>query len=118
MLSKMLSNLSPMKRIPLPVNHSIEFIPVQDVLYLRADGNYSIVICREKVTKQTTRSLKLLEKQLEPAGFCRIHHEYLVNMDHVTKYHKGDGGEVELSNGEKLAVSRSRKVFLNKWFEL
>ena len=63
-------------------------------------------------------SKKILEQQLEPVGFCRIHHEYLVNMDHVTKYHKGDGGEVELSNGEKLAVSRSRKVFLNKWFEL
>jgi len=108
----MLSNLSPMKRIPLPVNHSIEFIPVQDVLYLRADGNYSIVICREKVTKQTTRSLKLLEKQLEPAGFCRIHHEYLVNMDHVTKYHKGDGGGSRTQQWRKAGrIQESKSIF-------
>lgn len=106
-----------MKRIPLPINHSIEFIPAQDVVYLRADGNYSIVVCRDKITKQTSRSLKFLEQQLEPLGFCRIHHEYIVNMDHVIKYHKGDGGEVELSNGQKLAVSRARKAILNKWFE-
>ena len=41
--------------------------------------------------------------------FHRIHHSTLVNLSHVTHLFKSDGGYIVLENGEKLAVSKSKK---------
>ncbi len=98
-----------MLRIPIPIHHGYEFFFARDILYFQADGNFSVVICKEKEFTQSTLSLKALEEKLQVSGFCRIHHKYLVNMEHIARYFKGDGGVVVLSNGEKLAVSRGKK---------
>lgn len=98
-----------MLRIPIPIHHGYEFVFARDILYFQADGNFSVVICKEKEYTQSTLPLKSLEQKLQFYGFCRIHHKYLVNMEHIIRYFKGDGGEVVLSNGEKLAVSRGKK---------
>lgn len=101
-----------MTRIPIPIHEGIEFVLLQEILYFQSDGNYSILFHPEKTKKFTLRSLKELERQLEGRGFCRIHHEFLVNLSHIVRYYKGDGGEVELTNGERLAVSRGKKANL------
>ncbi len=101
-----------MNRIPLPIHEGIEFVLLGEILYFRSDGNYAIMYSREKTTKYTLRSLKELERQLDGRGFCRIHHEFLVNLVHIIRYYKGDGGEVELINGERLTVSRGKKANL------
>lgn len=101
-----------MSRIPLPIHEGIEFVLLGEILYFRSDGNYAIMYSREKTTKYTLRSLKELERQLDGRGFCRIHHEFLVNLAHIIRYYKGDGGEVELINGERLTVSRGKKANL------
>lgn len=98
-----------MLRIPIPVHHGYELVFARDILYFQADGNFSIVICNEKKYIHSILSLKNLEQILHDSGFCRIHHKYLINMEHITRYFKGDGGEVVLSNGEKLDVSRGKK---------
>lgn len=101
-----------MNRIPLPIHEGIEFVLLEEILYFRSDGNYAIMYSREKTTKYTLRSLKELEHQLDGRGFCRIHHEFLVNLAHIIRYYKGDGGEVELINGDRLSVSRGKKANL------
>jgi two-component system, LytTR family, response regulator len=46
---------------------------------------------------------------LRSPGFIRIRHSCLVNISHVSEYFRGEGGEVILSNGKHLRVSRNRK---------
>ena len=55
------------------------------------------------------RTLKECEEMLEIFGFCRIHKSFLVNLQYIKKYHKGDGGYVLLEDGSHLDVSKTYK---------
>lgn len=105
------------KRIGLPTRLGIDFLPVSDILYFEADGNYAQAFIHGKEKPLfVTRPLKELELTLSGFPFCRIHHTYLAHLDHVERYLRGDGGQVVMSNGTKLPVSRGRKEdFLGGW---
>ena len=58
-----------------------------------------------------------MEEQLkEFPSFLRVHHSYIVNLNEVVKYIRGDGGYVVMSDGSTVNVSRSRKDALLKFF--
>ena len=104
-----------MQRIALPTKDGFEFVSVDDILYLQASGNYCIVTLKNKQSIHIYKLLKLLETQLKSHGFIRIHHEYLININHLNKYNKGDGGEVVMSDGKVLEVSRGKKKEFMIW---
>jgi len=51
---------------------------------------------------------------LEDHSFCRVHNAAVVNLNHVTKYIKGEGGYLIMSDGSLIDVSRSKKDLLLK----
>ena len=55
------------------------------------------------------KTLVEFEDLLQEYSFIRIHKAHLVNLKHITSYAKTDGGIIQLSNGDKVAVSRRRK---------
>jgi ATP-binding cassette subfamily B protein len=60
-------------------------------------------------------SLALAQDLLITHNFFRIHHSYLVNLDEIKKYVKGEGGYVVLNNNVSLDVSKRKKTdFLNR----
>jgi two-component system LytT family response regulator len=61
------------------------------------------------------KALKDVEEILEGADFFRIHASYLINMKHVTKFARGDGGYVVMSNNQHITVSRKKK---DNFFEM
>lgn len=105
----------PLKWIALPQNGGYLLHNVQDVLYCESDGNYTTVYVQDGHRYVACKKLKDIECLLPKDAFIRIHHRYVVNLFHVKKYHKGDGGRIELKNGQCLDVSRRKKaVFLKK----
>ena len=54
-------------------------------------------------------SLKHYEDLLPENEFIRIHHQHLINMNHVTRYLKQDGGYAVMSDGTQIEVSRRKK---------
>jgi two-component system LytT family response regulator len=63
------------------------------------------------------RTLKEMEEQLQDyASFIRVHHSYVVNLNEVNKYIRGEGGYLVMSDGSTVNVSRSRKDSLMKYF--
>ena len=61
--------------------------------------------------------MKQVEEILESyAFFIRVHHSYLVNLNEVVKYVRGEGGCVVMSDGRAVNVSRSRKESLLRLF--
>ncbi|WP_319479989.1 LytTR family DNA-binding domain-containing protein [uncultured Draconibacterium sp.] len=42
-------------------------------------------------------------------SFVRTHTSHLANLKHVVAYSKTDGGTLELSNGDRILISRRRK---------
>jgi two-component system LytT family response regulator len=58
-----------------------------------------------------------MEEQLHDFSFfVRVHHSYIVNLNEVIKYVRGEGGYLVLSDGSTVNVSRSRKDALLKLF--
>lgn len=93
---------------------SIDLINVDDILFCEASANNTVVYLTNNKKIVATKNLKEYEDLLAGHRFFRIHHAYLVNLKHVAKYIKGEGGSVILSNQKELEVSRRKKQdFLN-----
>ena len=60
-----------------------------------------------------SKSLGDFETQLANHKFFRIHHHFLINLNHVREFQRQDGGYVIMENNQQLDVSqRKRKEFL------
>ncbi len=97
------------RKLALSIGSGLEFITIGDVFYGQAEGNYTRLYFAEGQPLFVSHMLKELEIALEPFGFIRIHNSYIANLQKVVRYHRGDGGEIELVTGQKLPVARSRK---------
>ena len=102
-------------KIALPTIEGVEFVNPEQIIYCKSDGSYTEVILQAK-RAIITRSLGDMEEQLKEKSFLRIHKSYLVNISHIVKYIRRDGGYLIMSNGDKVAVSRRKKEVLLKLF--
>ena len=103
-------------RLAIPYNGSVIFLNTANVLYCAAEGSYSKIVIMGK-SYVISRNLKETETYL-PSFFCRIHHSHTVNLNHVVKYTRGEGGYVTLSDGTTLSVARNRKDTLMSRLEI
>jgi DNA-binding LytR/AlgR family response regulator len=87
----------------------IELIAVSDLLYAKGSGSYSELALSTGATELHDKSLEKLQALLPPV-FERIHKSYLVRMSAVKALHASEGShyEVELKNGTRLPVGRTR----------
>ena len=97
------------QRIAFPGRDGYEFVEAGKVIYAQAEGSYTHVFLNDKRKLVISKTLSDIEEMLPPDLFHRIHHSTLVNLSHVTHLYKSDGGYIVLENGEKLAVSKSKK---------
>ncbi|HEY6978722.1 MAG TPA: LytTR family DNA-binding domain-containing protein [Chitinophagaceae bacterium] len=105
------------KKIAVPTSEGFELIPADQILRCEADDNYTHVFLKNKTKIVACRTLKEVEEQLQNFSyFVRVHHSYIVNLNEVTKYVRGEGGYVVMSDGSSVNVSRSRKEALLKRF--
>lgn len=95
-------------KITLPQQDGFQVLNVQDILYCKADDNYTEIFLENKKIL-VSKTLKYFEQALAEFPFARIHKSYLVNVNEVIKYRKGKGGSVVVSNGKELSVSASKK---------
>lgn len=118
-IEALLQTLKPEKvtiaRLPINTNEGIIFVPFDEVQYLIASSNYTDIFLMNGKKYTATKTLKDFEDTLPKNIFYRIHNAHMVNIKHVVKYVRGDGGYVVMKNGESLEVSRRKKVeFLEK----
>jgi two-component system LytT family response regulator len=99
----------PLEKLALPTSEGLEFVSVKGIIYCESDSNYCHIIMDGDKQLFITRTLKEIQEALEGSNFFRIHNSYLANLDHVTRYVRGDGGYVVMSNGKSLSVARSKK---------
>ncbi|MFN8357091.1 MAG: LytTR family DNA-binding domain-containing protein [Spirosomataceae bacterium] len=102
-------------RISIPSMKGLQFIPVEDIIWLASERNYTNFYLRNGQHLIASRTLKEFENLLVPYGFIRVHHSSLINSQHVVEYLRGEGGTVILSDGTEVEVSKRRKQeFLTK----
>ncbi len=105
----------PFSKITVPTASGFEFIDFADITYLHSDGNYTHIKQKDGKAILATRLLGEFEEILEPYNFFRIHKSYIINLTHIKKYTKGEGGVVMMSDGSEIDVARRIKdAFLKK----
>lgn len=97
------------ERLAVPTLEGIEFFETDDIIYCQADGNYTRLFLKDSPSKLISKNLKDFENLLTASGFCRVHHSSLINMKHIRKYVKGEGGYVILTNDYHVDISRRKK---------
>jgi len=89
-------------------------IPIDSIISCASEGNYTTLHLKNKQKITASRNLKEIEEILEDRPFIRVHHSWLVNLNEINKYVKGEGGYLVMNDGSSVDVSRSRKEMLLK----
>ena len=104
-------------KITIPTQDGFEVLEMKNIMYCKADDNYTEFFLESNQKKLVSKTLKYFEDILKESGFARIHKSYLVNVSYITSYKKGKGGTVSLSNGKELSVSASKKADFLSYFK-
>ena len=100
------------QKITLPTLEGLEFVPVSEIVHCQSDSNYSNIFLLSGKKLMVSRTLKFLEETLQDHAFLRVHHSHLVNLQHIERYIRGDGGILVMADGAEVTVARSRKEIL------
>ena len=104
------------KKLAIPNMEGFRLVHIDEILYCEADDNYTHLYLKNKVKITSSRILKEIQALLfEYEMFIRIHHSFLININEVSQYFKGEGGYVILSDGSQLSVSRNKKEALMRY---
>jgi two-component system LytT family response regulator len=82
---------------------------MQDILYCEASSNYTEITVMDGKKYIVSRTLKEYEDMLGEHNFYRIHNSYLINLNAIKKYVRGEGGYVIMANDKSLDVSKRKK---------
>lgn len=96
-------------KIAIPSIDGIEFVEVSDIIRCQSDSNYTKLFLTSKREIVSSKTLKEYELLLKEYGFSRVHNSDMINLAHIKKYIKGDGGQVIMNDGSEVEVSRRRK---------
>ncbi|HRH34121.1 MAG TPA: LytTR family DNA-binding domain-containing protein [Catalimonadaceae bacterium] len=81
------------------------------ILWIEADGNYTVLGMEDGERHTLPRTLKELEIQLEAIqSFIRIHRSLIVNLSHLISYSKTDPCLLKLKGGHEFEISRRKKT--------
>lgn len=114
----LLSNVKPenkLKKVGIPDGDGLIFINLSDIIRCDSDGNYTFFILTSGKKIIASRTLGEYEQMFADDNFFRIHRSHLINLEHVKKYIKGEGGYVVMTDNSQVEVSRRNKTdFLEK----
>jgi len=104
-------------KIAVPTAEGFELIPTNELVRCEAFDNYTHLFLKNKKRIIACRSLKEMEEQLADfSSFVRVHNSFLINLNEVTKYIRGEGGYLIMTDESTVNVSRSRKDALLRFF--
>jgi len=107
------------KKIVIKTSESIHLLDKDNITHCESDGSYCTVYTTEGAEIVTSKPVKDFDEMLAGAGFYRVHRSFLINLAHIKRFDKAEGGCVILSNDHKIPVaSRKREILLGLLDEL
>ena len=116
LMDNLKSNAIQHKKIVLPQMDGFEVINVNEIVRAEANDNYTNFYLTNGSKYLVSKTLKHFDDLLSDFDFIRIHKSHLVNLQYITKYIKGKGGQVRMSDDSIVDVSPTRKKELLERF--
>lgn len=102
------------QKVILNTDGKLVFLNIDDILYIKSDGNYSTFFMTKNQKMVVTKKIKEIDAILPENYFFRIHNSFIINLNKIKEFVKNEAYVVMESN-EKIPVARQRKSdFLNK----
>jgi two-component system, sensor histidine kinase LadS len=104
------------RKIPIPTLEGVLLFVAEDIIRIEAMGSYTNIHFVNRKEMVASRSLAEFEQVLtEYDEFFRVHKSHLVNLNYITRYQRGDGGTLMMTDGSEVDVARRIKSdFLKK----
>lgn len=101
------------QRLKLRTGEGFEFVAADQVDWIEADDNYTVVHAGERTIRARER-LSDLESRLDPGRFARIHRSAIVQIPKIRELKSLSRGDhaVVLLDGTQLRLARSRTAAL------
>lgn len=96
-------------RIALTTGKGLVFIATRDIIYCKAEGNYTTVVLTDGRKITVSKVLKELDEILSGPDFYRVHSSFLIGINHIKRFIRGEGGHVIMDNDDNITISRSRR---------
>lgn len=98
-----------LNKLAIPTLDGLCFYNLSDLVHLEASSNYTNLFFLDGKKVLASKTLKDFEELLPEDTFFRPHHSHIINLNFISKYIKGDGGQIQLTNGSVVDVSRRKK---------
>jgi two-component system LytT family response regulator len=96
-------------KITLPTGNAYEIVNIKDIIRCEAEGSYTNFLLTNNRKMLVSFSLKHYEDLLPAEQFVRVHHHHLININHVVRFLKADGGYAVMTDGSEIEISRRKK---------
>jgi two-component system LytT family response regulator len=110
-----LSNKS--KKIVLKTTGSVHIVSIVDIIRCESEKNYTHFFTADGEQITVSKTLKEFSEMLIEHGFYRVHQSHLVNLMHVKRYDKAEGGSLVMDDDSVVPVSYRKKDDLMKIFK-
>ncbi len=105
------------RKIVLRTINTLHLVTISDIIYAKNDNSYTTFHLEDGEKIMVSKGIVFYEEMLSECGFFRPHQSYLVNLNHVKKLDKTDGGYVILDNEKEIPISSRRKKGLIELLE-
>ncbi len=109
LFQNMANRNAPIERIALSIGDGLIFVNTKDICYCHADSNYTYVVMADGKKHLVAKTLKEINEALSGKDFFRVHNSYLVNVNHITKFVRGDGGYILMPDNTQITIARSKR---------
>lgn len=113
-IDELITNVNSFEKIGLPTTNGILFKKIENIVRCEADGSYTRFYFDDNTNYLATKTMKVYEDLLADRKFLRVHKSHFINLAHVVQYINGDGGQVVMTDGSTIEVSRRKKDELLK----
>ncbi|MEZ4893797.1 MAG: LytTR family DNA-binding domain-containing protein [Saprospiraceae bacterium] len=103
------------ERIALSTGDGLVFVQTKDIAYCQAESNYTNVVMADNRKMLVAKTLKEIDETLSGKDFFRVHNSYLVNINHISRFVRGDGGYILMPDNTQITISRSKR---DEFFQL
>jgi len=96
-------------KLAIPTSSGMEYLNTRDIIRVEADRSYSWFYMENGDKFLVSRNLKEYQELLSDRNFFRTHNSHLINLEHVKKYIRHEGGYIEMTDGSNVPISRGKK---------
>jgi two-component system LytT family response regulator len=110
-LLEKLDNSSNGKKLAINSLNEIVFVEMENIIRFESDSNYTNVFLTSGKKITSSKTLKEYESSLSTI-FFRVHKTFIININHIEKYVKADGGYIIMRDNVQIPVSREKRLAL------